>query len=180
VLYPVPAAYKPVAAQINATAVASLTEDGDVQSVLQAIFDATGMLGEYVLFAGSTLRRRFTDLTRTVANATSTATKVRTFQYSGQAEKVASTTAIFQGDYGTVEVESCSFIGVDAAGAPDKLRGYLVDMDKLHLRFHKMPTAERFPDLGGGPRVNIETVFGLQVDNPIGLAKFRGGGTGLA
>lgn len=179
-LYTVPTQYKPAAAQINSTAVASLTEDGDVQAVLQAIFDATGMTGEYVLFAGSTLRRRFTDMTRTIANATSTATKVRTFQYTGAVDKVSSTTTIFQGDYGTLEVESCSFIGVDTAGAPDKLRGYLCDMDKLRLRFNKMPAAERFPDLGGGQRVNIECIFGLQVDNPIGMAKFRGGGTGLA
>jgi len=171
-LYPVPAAFRPPSAQIVTTATASLTEDTDIQGILQAIFDGTGMNGEYVLFAGSILRRRFTDMTRTVANTNSTATKVRTFEIDAAAGRIENSTTIYQGDYGTIEIESSSFLGLTAAGAPDKDRGYLLDMDKIHLRYNKMPRAEKFPDLGGGERLMVETIFGLQVDNPIGLGKF--------
>lgn len=170
-LYPVPAAFRTPTAQVNTMDTASLVEDTDIQGILQSIFDTTGMQGEYVLFAGSTLRRRFTDMTRTVANTNSTATKVRTFNMANS-ETVASTTAIYQGDFGTIEVESSSFMQY-ASGAPNKNAGYLLDMDKIHLRYNKLPRAEKFPDLGAGQRLMIESVFGLQVDNPIGLGKFK-------
>lgn len=169
----VPAAYRTASAQIITTATASLTEDGNVQTLLQAIYDATGMNGEFVLYSGSTLRRRFTDMTRTIANATSTATKVRMFN-AGNGPEVSSTTTIFQGDYGTIEIVSSNFIGNDytTAGNTGKNVGYLVDMDKIHLRSLKTPGRESFDDMGGGPRIMIEAVCGLQVDNPIGLGKF--------
>lgn len=170
----VPAAYRTATAQIVTTATSSLTEDGSVQGLLQAIFDATGMSGEFVLYAGSVLRRRFTDMTRTIANATSTATKVRMFNMDNS-KTVASTTTIFQGDYGTIEIVSSSFIGNDytTGGATGKHVGYVVDHDKLHLRSNKTPGRESFDDNGGGPRIMIEAVCGLQVDNPIGLGAFK-------
>ncbi len=166
----VPAAFRPASTQVNTTACASLTEDTDIQGILTSIFDTTGMAGEYVLYAGSVLRRRFTDMTRTIANTTSTSTKVRTFNLGADSGKISNTTTIYQGDYGTIEIESSSFIG---GSTVDTDRGYLLDMDKIHLRYNKMPTVERFPDLGGGPRLLVEAVAGLQVDNPIGLGKFK-------
>lgn len=166
--------YRPASAQIITTATASITEDGTLQTLLQAIYDATGMSGDYVLFAGSTLRRRFTDMTRTIANATSTSTKVRMFNQTASSGTVSSTTTIFQGDYGAIEIVSSNFIGNDynTAGNTGKNVGYLLDMDKIHLRSNKTPGRESFEDQGGGPRIMVEAVAGLQVDNPLGLGKF--------
>jgi len=170
----VPAAFATPTAQIITTATASLTEDAHVQAMLQAVYDNTGMNGEFVLFAGSTLRRRFTDMTRTIANTNSTATKVRMFS-SENGPKVSSTTTIFQGDYGTIEIVSSNFIGADytTGGNTGKNLGYLCDMDKLHMRSNKTPGRESFDDTGGGPRIMIEAVCGLQVDNPLGLGAFK-------
>jgi len=167
----VPAAYRPASAQIETTATASLTET-HVQNVLASIFDTTGMTGEYVLFAGSTLRRAFTDFTRTGVLANSN--KYRVFNFDGKSKTVTSSTTVFEGDYGTVEIVSSNFIGGSAATSAQRgSRGYLLDMDKIHLRSEQRPTVERFPDLGGGPRVLVSYIGGLQVDNPIGLGKFK-------
>mgnify|MGYP001582857662 CR=1 FL=1 len=172
-LNPVPAAFRPATAQVVTTATASLTEDGSIQDLLAALFDATGMSGRYYLIAGSVLRRRFTDMTRTVANATSTATKVRSFGGDIADTKITNTTTVYEGDYGTIEILSSSFVGVDSAGDPNKNLGYLLDMDKIALRFNKRPSVEKLPDNGGGPRALLECVSGLEVWNPIGLGKFK-------
>jgi len=172
-----PARYKPSGSQLNTTAVASLTEEGDVQEMLQAIFDATGFSGSYVLFAGSELRRAFTTMTRWSKNGpagadTDTFYTVRQFSFSGTDQKIVNTTSVYEGDYGIIRVVSDNFIGCDAAGAPDTDRGYLVDMGKVHVRYNSMPSVERLPDLGGGPRALVESVAGLQFDNTLCAGKF--------
>lgn len=162
----IPAAYRTPTAQIITTATASLTEDTDIQGMLAAIYASTGMNGDFVLFAEPALRRRFTDMTRTIANTTSTATKVRSFSQSASSSKVTNTTTVYEGDFGTIEIVADNFM-------PETGRGYVVDMNRVHLRSHSTPTAERLPDLGGGPRVLVSAIAGLQVDNPLGLGGFN-------
>lgn len=171
-LYPVPDVFLPGSAQVETTATASLVEDTHVQGILQAIFDHTGMTGNYKLIAGSTLRRAFTDMTRASANAINDASKVRTFNGDIGDKKITQTTTIYEGDYGQIEILSSSFIGW-SAGAPDKDRGYLLDMDKLALRYGRMPVVQKLPDLGGGPRRLIQGDAALVVYNPVGLGKFQ-------
>lgn len=166
-------AYRPASAQIITTATASLDENTDVQNLLKAVYDATGMNGDFVLYVGSTLRRRFTDMTRTVTGTGSTA-KPRSFNVDQSNGTITASTTVYEGDYGTITLESDNFIGNDysTAGNTGKNVGYLLDMDKIHLRQLKSPGRESFDDQGGGPRIMIEAVAGLQVDNPIGLGKF--------
>lgn len=168
----VPAAYRPTSAQIVETATASLDENTNVQELLKAIYDATGMNGDYVLFLGSTIRRRFTEMTRTAS--TTSANKPRTFNADMGSTTITHTTTVYEGDYGTITLESSNFIGYDysTAGNTGKNVGYLLDMDKIHIRQNKSPGRESFEDQGGGPRIMIEAVAGIQVDNPVGLGKF--------
>lgn len=166
----VPAAYRPAAGQMVRTAVGSLTET-NIQTLLQTIWNNTGMLGDYKLIAGSGLRRAFTDFTRTISTAGYAS---RDFNFDGNSNRVANTTTIFEGDFGTVEILPSSFIGYSADGSTqDTNRGYLLDMDKLDIRFHKNPTVERFEDQGGGERFMIEARASLQCRNPLGLAQFN-------
>lgn len=166
----VPSNVRTPTASIDVTATASVTET-TVQTVLKSVFDNTGMNGDFALFCGSTLRRQFTDMTRLNTSASG---KIRVFNFDGTARNIMQTTGVYEGDYGVVEIVSSNFIGNDytTAGNTGKNVGYLVDMSKVHLRSLKKPSVERLPDLGGGPRLLIETVGGLQVDNPIGLGKF--------
>ena len=167
---PTPAAFCPASGQVMATAAASLVET-DIQTLLKAIYDNCGMAGDYVLFCGSTLRRAFTDFTRFGQFASTNTSRIaRMFTASESDTKVSATTAIFEGDYGTIELMSCPFIGWSTAAKLDA--GLLVDMNRVKLRSNKPPAVEKLPDLGGGPRILIEAVMGLQVDNPKGLGKF--------
>ena len=165
----VPAAVRPAAAQINGAPTAAITES-DIQTMLQTIWSATGMTGDYKLFADATLRRAFTDFTRTIATAGYSS---RNLNYDGDANRISNTTTIFDGDFGSVEVVADNFIGFNAAGgAQEAGRGYLLDLEKIDLRISKEPTIERFEDKGGGERFLIESRAALQVRNPIGLGQF--------
>ena len=162
----VPAAYR---ATVEGTATASLTETS-IQTLLQTLWTNTGMRGDYKLFADATLRRRFTDFTRTIATAGYSS---RDFNFDGDSKKVTNTTTIFEGDFGVIEILADNFIGFNAAGTSQEAgRGYLLDMDKIHLRMHKQPTVERFEDQGGGERFMIESRASLCVLNPLGMAQF--------
>jgi len=128
------------------------------------------MRGDYKLFCDATLRRRFTDFTRTIATAGYSG---RDFNFDGNSSRVSNTTTIFDGDFGTVEVIADNFIGFSSTGAAQEAgRGYLVDMDKVDIRMHKQPTVERFEDQGGGERFMIESRASLCVRNPLGMAQF--------
>lgn len=165
----VPAAYRPAAGQINGDLTSAITES-DIQTMLQTIWSATGMTGDYKLFADATLRRAFTDFTRTIATA---GYSQRNLNYDGDGTRISNTTTIFDGDFGSVEVIADNFIGFNAAGSSQEAgRGYLLDMDKIDLRVNKQPTIERFEDKGGGERFLIEGRATLQVRNPIGLGQF--------
>jgi hypothetical protein len=170
----VPAAYRPASAQIITTATASLDEDTDLQGILTAIFDAVGGMGmNYTLLCGSVLRRRVTAMTRTTSSATTnTQNKVRAFNQSAVSATVESSTTTFRGDFGDLNVVASSWIGLSGSTV-DTDRGYVLDMDKLHLRYNERPTVNPLPDLGGGPRRSVTCTFGLQVDNPKGLGKFQ-------
>ena len=172
----VPEAYRPLAAQIVTSAVGSIAED-DFQSILQAIYDQTGMSGSYALIAGSDLRRQVTDMTRFEQFAsTNTPKSSRSFNYEGSGTRVDNTVSVYHGDYGTIEVISSNFIGGNpsaATFAPDKGRGYLLDMSKIELASQKNPTVKSLPDLGGGERAYIEARCALRVLNPIGLGQFN-------
>jgi len=107
--------------------------------------------------------------------STNSAKSARSFNYDGAGSKVTNTVSVYEGDYGTVEVVSSNFIGGSATGAfaPDKGRGYVLDMDKIDLSVHKNPTFKPLEDQGGGPRGYIESVCALRVKNPIGLGQFN-------
>ncbi len=174
-LFSVDSNYLPAAAQVVTTATASLDEDTDLQGILTALFDAVGpQEGSHILLCGSVLRRRITSMTRTGQYAdTNTAKTVRTLEGSLESKKICNTVTLFEGDFGSIEVIPSSWIGWVAGTGADTDRGYLLDMDKLHLRHHIRPTVDKLPDLGGGPRRLVESWTGLQVDNPVGLGKFQ-------
>jgi len=171
---PVAAAYRTPTAHINTTATASLTEDTDIQGMLKAIFDTTGMIGDYTVICGSTLRRKFTNMTRFVQGITDnrSAQTVRSFNADIAATAITQTTERYRGDFGEMSVVPSNFIGWTGS-APDDDRGYVLDMDKLTLRYNTMPAIMEHPDTGGGRRIEVYALYGLQVDNPLCLGKFK-------
>lgn len=170
-VHEVPTGYFPSAGQIIGKPTANITES-DIQALLQEVWTNTGMMGDYKLFCDATLRRAFTDFTRTIATAGYSS---RNLNYDGDAKKITNSTTIFEGDFGTVEVVADNFIGFKdpAEGTTQEAgRGYLLDLDKIDLRMSKQPTVEKFEDQGGGERFLVEARAALQVRNPIGLGQF--------
>ena len=163
----VPAAYRTRSGAVDTTATASLTET-EVNAVLTAIFDATGMSGDYILLCGSVLRRRMTEMTRTASSTN--ANKPRNFVTDLDNKTITHSTTVYEGDYGNIEILTSQFIG---GATVDTDRGYLLDMDKISYASHFKPRVRSFPDLGGGPRILVEACGGLKVSNPIGLGKFK-------
>lgn len=173
-LHPVDAAYRPEAAQMFVGAISALTED-DLQTVLQSIYDATGMSGRYVLPVGSNVRRQITDMTRFAQYADANTPKAsRQVNVDGNSSTVTNTVSVYEGDYGVLEVLSCNFIGSPAGTfAVNKDRGYVLDMDKVILASHKQPTVTALTNEGGGERSYIEARNALKVLNPIGMGQIE-------
>lgn len=168
-----PANQRPASAQVITTATASLDEVTDMQGVLRAIFDAVGMVSsEYMLLAGSVLRARITEMTRTDTESSAAAVRVRSFDGPMGNQTITSTTTVFRGDFGSFTVTPSSWIGF-ASSLPDTDRGYLLDMGKLSLRYNQRPDVTPLPNLGGGERRLVRAIAGLQCDSPKGMAKFQ-------
>jgi len=169
----VPSNQRPASAQVITTATASLDEVVDMQGILRAIFDAVGMVSsEYMLLAGSILRARITEMTRTDTESTAAAVRVRTFNGPLAEQTITSTTTVFRGDFGSFTVTPSSWIGF-SSGSPDTDRGYLLDMSKLRLRYNQRPDVTPLPNLGGGDRRLVRAIAGLQCDTPKGMGKFQ-------
>jgi hypothetical protein len=174
VLHAVDAAYRPLAAQMHVGTVSSLTED-DLQTILQSIYDQTGMSGRYVLPVGSNVRRQITDMTRFAQYASANTPKAsRQVNINGSDTSIVNTVSVYEGDYGVLEVVSCNFIG-SAAGTygVNRDRGYVLDMDKVILASHKQPTVAPLTNEGGGERSYIEARCALKVLNPIGMGQIE-------
>ena len=166
----VPTVYRTPSGSIDTTATASLTET-IIQDVLTSIYNQVGHSGEFTLLCGTTLRRRFTDMTRfDTSGSTNTTNRVRNFNQSASDTTINSTTEVYHGDYGTYSLVTSQFIGGDTV---DVDRGYIINWNKLRYRSLIKPRIEYFPDLGGGKRFMIEAVGGLQVDNPLNFGKFQ-------
>jgi len=170
-----PSNQRPASAQVITTATASLDEVTDMQGILRAIFDAVGMVSEeYMLLAGSVLRARITEMTRTDTESSAAAVRVRTFSGPMDNQTITSTTTVFRGDFGSFTVTPSSWIGMSGTPlAPDTDRGYLLDMSKVRLRYNQRPTVTPLPNLGGGERRLVRAIAGLQVDSPKGFGKFK-------
>lgn len=183
--YDVPDAFKPsndATTQLASDTSASDVTETVVQDMLQAIYDNTGMIGDYKLLCGSILRRQFTTMTRQVqAGSSNPYYTNRQFNTTLETTRIKDTTQIYEGDFGILEVLPSNFIGqqfvyggTEATNkSVNKVAGYVLDMDKIELKFYKRPSVERFADQGGGPRFMIETGYALCVGNPIGMGSFN-------
>ncbi len=171
---PVPEAQRPTAAQIRTTAASSLNEDTDIRNILKAVFDATGMNGDFRFVCGSEMRHALTNSTRVRTGDTNNYYTLRTFAQEGKA--VQHVTDFYTSDHGTLRVETSSFIGWSGSGGPgtgsaDTDRAYFLDMSKLKLRTAKLPDMRYLEDRGSGKPLLCEAWLGLECTTPRGMGK---------
>ena len=167
---PVPSDYRSVASAISSTATDSITE-GSIQNLLQAIYEQTGTVKNLVLLCGPTLKRRFTEFTRTQAGSANVALNVKTFTQGAAEKKITSTIDMFEGDFGSLQLLPSLLLAQDGVAAVQSRRGYILDPEMVEVRYGRRPAFRELEDRGGGPRGIIDAIAGLVCHNPRGFGK---------
>ena len=163
---PVPAGYRTPAASINTTAAASFAES-DVNGVLESIYSQTGSLDNFKLFAGTSLKKEFSDFSR-VGQANGS---YRTNE-DISTNKITKNVLRYEGDFGTLDIVTDLFLAKDGSAASQGMRGYVINPDLVEIAFADGPSHYDLEDEGGGPRGFYKAWYTLRVKNPLGLGKF--------
>jgi len=163
---PVPASFLTPAASINTTAAASFAES-DVNGVLESIYSQTGTLENFKLFAGTSLKKEFSDFSRT-----GSANGVYRVNEDVSSNKITRNVLRYEGDFGTLDVITDLFLAKDGSAASQGMRGYVINPDLVEVAFADGPSHYDLEDEGGGPRGFYKAWYTLRVRNPLGLGKF--------
>jgi len=163
---PVPASFLTPAASINTTAAASFAES-DVNGVLESIYSQTGTLENFKLFAGTSLKKEFSDFSRTGGS-----NGVYRVNEDVSTNKITRNVLRYEGDFGTLDVITDLFLAKDGSAASQGMRGYVINPDLVEVAFADGPSHYDLEDEGGGPRGFYKAWYTLRVKNPLGLGKF--------
>jgi len=167
---PVDSNYRTPAGSITSTATDSITE-GSIQNLLQSIYEQTGTVKNLVLLCGPTLKRRFTEFTRTQAGSTNVALNVKTYTQGAAEKKITATIDMFEGDFGSLQLLPSLLLAQDGLAAVQSRRGYIIDPEMVEVRYGRRPAFRELEDRGGGPRGLIDAIAGLVVHSPKGFGK---------
>jgi|TARA_Y100000310_G_scaffold69699_1_gene65256 hypothetical protein len=167
----VPSAFRCTA--INTTASGSLTE-ALVQTLLSTLFTNTGVIRDYDLLLGTSLKRAFTNFTQSVTagSAGHTASPIKTFAQDAASKSFINAIDVFEGDFGRLRLHPSTFIA--ESGSAVAFKGYAIPFDQVEIRYGKLPQIKELQDNGGGPARLIEAVAALIVNNPKGVGYFNG------
>jgi hypothetical protein len=167
---PVDSNYRTPTGSITSTATDSITE-GSIQNLLQSIYEQTGTVKNLVLLCGPTLKRRFTEFTRTQAGSTNVALNVKTYNQDAAEKKITATIDMFEGDFGSLQLLPSLLLAQDGLAAVQSRRGYIIDPEMVEVRYGRRPAFRELEDRGGGPRGIIDAIAGLVVHSPKGFGK---------
>lgn len=167
---PVAAAFRTPTASVDNTVINSVVES-TVNGVMESIWGETGERKRLVFVVGSGLKKRLTTFQQYDPGVGASVAAVRTFNMSSEAKTITASVEFYNGDFGELEIILSNWLASGTANAPTR-RGYILDMDKVELRFKQRPEHMSTPDDGGGPRGIVDAIFGLCVKNPLALGKF--------
>jgi len=165
----VPATYRTPSDSITAAGTNTIT-DNTIQALLQSLYEQSGVAKNYTLLCGPTLKRRFTGFQQVQFGSTNAGGNIRTFNGNLSDHKYEAKVDVFIGDFGQLALVSSLFLARTTGAAPSASslrRGYILDMDGIHIRYNRRPRFMPLDDAGGGPRGIVDAIVGLQVDNPL-------------
>ena len=182
----VPADFQATTGATSSTTKAAFTAD-NVQTVLEKIYEETGVVRDYDLICDPQVKRAFTGFAETgidVADASAThpATRIRTLNKEQADRAFVSAIDIFTGDFGTLRLHVSNFLEkgelVDTAGTEnadtistdqDNSHGYgmILPMDMLELKYNMTTNVKPMTNNGGGEGRIITTIAGLAHKNPL-------------
>ena len=161
---PVPADFLTPAGSIKSAAAADAKEE-DLRDILQSIYEQTGEADKtFYGLCG-------TQVKKTISNFTLFTPRTNNLVVSNRDTdegRLSAAVDIIDSDFGTITLNLSSFLEQDArtSSAYDASEGqntlFILNMAQLEVAFAEETSVRELPDLGGGPRSIIESVFSLK------------------
>jgi hypothetical protein len=162
---PVPADFLTPAGSIKSAAAADAKEE-DLRDILQSIYEQTGEADKtFYGLCG-------TQVKKTISNFTLFTPRTNNLVVSNRDTdegRLSAAVDIIESDFGTITLNLSSFLEQDArdgSGQFDAEVGqkslFILNMAQLEACFAEETSVRELPDLGGGPRSIIESVFSLK------------------
>lgn len=166
---PVPADIRTPSNQIYTGSIASMTED-QLGALIQAKFENTGASSELDGFVTPVIKNRIGFFSRYTANATGYTPNV----YVTTGKLVGNTLFgvtidVYRSDWGTFRLHP---VLVDFM--PTAYTGFFLDMDQVRMRVLSMEAHLELPNLGGGPREMIQSIWSVYAGDPRAHSKIDG------
>jgi len=144
---------------------AAAAQEEDIRDILQSIYEQTGESDKtFFGLCG-------TQMKKTISNFSLFTPRTNNLVVSNRDTdegRLSAAVDIIESDFGTVTLNLSSFLEQDArdAGAFDASKGqktlFILNMSQLEAAFAEETSVRELPDLGGGPRSIIESVFSLK------------------
>lgn len=162
---PVPTDFLTPSGSIGTSGRTSAQEE-DLRDILQSIYEQTGETNKtFFGLCGSNLKKVISNFTLFTPRTNNLVVSNR----DTDDNRLATAVDIIESDFGTITLNLSSFNEQDArtgAGAFDPELGkdtmFILNMDQLEVAFAENTNVRELPDLGGGPRSLIESVFALK------------------
>ena len=166
---PVPADFRTPADSIAVSLGA--VSDNNVRNILESIYAETGEANKnFYGLCGTKMKRALSELTLYVpASSNNALNTVVQSNRNASDSKLTTAVDVFETDFGTITLHLSTFLNQDArdgSGAYDATVGqkslYVLNLSQFELAFAENTSVRELPDLGGGPRTSIESVFALK------------------
>jgi hypothetical protein len=161
---PVPADFRTPSGSIK-TVTASNAVEEDLRGILQSIYEQTGESDKtFYGLCGTTMKKTISEFTLFTPRTNNLVVSNR----DTDDNRLSTAVDIIETDFGTVALNLSSFLEQDArsSGAYDATKGqktlFILNMSQLEASFAEETSVRELPDLGGGPRSIIESVFSLK------------------
>lgn len=173
-LLPVNANYRPPAASLDTTAMASVTP-AIINGLVQSSYQQTGKEHAFTGLFGPTLRAVFSTFTEQTGSGTSaTVIRAYTTQFNQNQGTVGSVVDVFKGDFGTIDILPslfCATARFNGSAAANLRRGYIFADEWLQMTHKRKPRVKELEDRGGGPRFLVDSIWGFFPKNTRGFIK---------
>ena len=162
---PVPAEFRTPTDSIKSATVTTAKEE-DLRDVLQSIYEQTGESDKtFYGLCGTAMKK-------TISNFTLFTPRTNNIVMSNRDTdegRLSASVDIIDSDFGTITLNLSSFLEQDARDASDAYDAsvgqntlFILNMSQLEACFAEETSVRELPDLGGGSRSIIESVFSLK------------------
>ena len=161
---PVPVSFLTPSTSIKTAAASAATEE-DIRDILQSIYEQTGESDKtFFGLCGTAAKKTISEFTLFSPRTNNLVVSNRDTDEG----RLSAAIDIIETDFGTVGLQLSSFLEQDArsAGAYDATKGqgtlFILNKPQLEVSFAENTNVRELPDLGGGARSLIESVFALK------------------